>query len=357
MRPACETASEAALFQSKLQLPKLPPVRQTLVVKRHYFRFAPGLFALASSWLCGACSTQQAPPTSSLAPPVDGRANGNEAGEGEPVAHRVQQAPLSSGPASSSTPPIQLRHPRGKTPWLGVELRKNSPHEAGVQVTRVLPGSPAERSRLQPGDVLLSFGATTLNSPSEVAQAVRDQQSGTRLPLAFLRGKSNRLVQVELEGMPDFEDRLRLAFVGRSAPPINGVVAFQGDVASLKDLEGEVVLLEFWATYCGVCRILAPTLERWQHAYSSRGMTVLGITMDDPGMALRAARRDGMTYALASDPDSRITKKYSASQIPAVLVIDRRGFVADVMVGYSPERMLETEALIERLLAQDLPSP
>ncbi len=257
-----------------------------------------------------------------------------------------------SSPAPVTQPAIALRYDRGKTPWLGVELRATGAEEPGVEIARVLPGSPASAARLQAGDILMRLGEFTATSPTDVSEWVRAQKPGTSQPISVLREGKSHLVRAELDGMPEFEDRLRLAFVGKPAPEINGVVTFQGEAASLRELRGRVVVLEFWASFCGVCRFLAPVLDGWQRVYQPQGAEVVGITPDDPQRGLEVARQTGMTYTLASDPNAQVTRDYLASQIPTILILDRQSVVQDVIVGYSKARLEEAETLIEKLLAK-----
>lgn len=263
------------------------------------------------------------------------------------------------GESQPATPPepapgasVELRHARARTPWLGVELRATDPDKAGVQIARVLPGSPAATAQLQAGDILLRLGEHTATSPADVANWVRAQELGSSQPFSIKRGNQTHLIRAQLDGLPEFEDRLRLAFVGRQAPEISGVVTFQGEAASLKELKGQVVVLEFWASFCGVCRFLAPVLDGWQRKYAPQGAQIVGITPDPPQKGMEVARQTGMTYTLASDPQAKITRDYMASQIPTVLILDRRGIVHDVIVGYSKARLAEAEDLIQELLDQ-----
>jgi len=247
--------------------------------------------------------------------------------------------------------PVRLRYPRGSRSWLGVEMQATPPAAAGIEVVRVFRGSPAREAGLRPGDTVLRFGETPVDSPSQLAGLVLGMEPGSDVPVALLRGGKPLLLRVSLEGQPEFEDRLRLAFVGRPAPSIDGVIAFQGEAATLRELRGRVVLLEFWATWCGVCRYLAPVLDRLEKQHRAAGLSVLGITVDPPERARSAAIRAGhMDYALASDADGHVTRDYLASQVPTVFVLDRAGFVVDVMVGVSDERVKELVAQVEALL-------
>ena len=70
---------------------------------------------------------------------------------------------------------------------------------------------------------------------------------------------------------------------------------------SLADYKGKWVVLNFWASWCGVCHVLAPMLNGWHDRYSAQGVTVLGVTTDPVELAGRTAGEVGMGYPLASD--------------------------------------------------------
>jgi peroxiredoxin len=109
--------------------------------------------------------------------------------------------------------------------------------------------------------------------------------------------------------------------------------------------------LEFWATWCGACRALLPTLNAWQERYQSGGATVVSVTTDPVEKAARDAAELGLVYPVLSDPDGLTAQAYQAFALPTLFVIDRRGVVRDVSVGYDPQRIAEIEATVARLLS------
>lgn len=250
---------------------------------------------------------------------------------------------------------IPLLHPPKEHPWLGVELQATDGKRPGVRIQRVVPGSPAEAASLRAGDILLEIDGRPTSSPEQLAKTVKSQPVNEEVPLLLDREGQMHLLRIALPAMPEFEDRLRLAFIGRPAPAIDGVMTFQGEAASLRDFHGQVLVLEFWASFCGVCRMMGPLLDRWDERYRALGGHVMGITVDPPDVGARVARSAQMGYTLASDPDSTVTRDYWASQIPTLFIIDRSGTVRDVMVGYSEHRLAQFESLVELLLEQPPP--
>ncbi len=304
------------------------------------FRYVTAVMILGWASGCGG-STPAQPKTPDPSP-----AGANALGPRSSEVHRSSAS--DDGPGAK----IELIHPRKPHVWLGVELRARESHAPGVLIERVLAGSPAEKARLRPGDIVMALGDVPLNSPQDVSRVVRTQSEESSSPLLIQRGQQQHLIRIQFEGMPEFEDRLRLSFVGRRAPEIAGMITFQGEAASLADLEGQVIVLEFWASFCQVCRVMGPTLDTWHREFMGRGAQVVGITVDQPELGLEVARRAQMGYTLGSDPDATITRTYMASQIPTLFVIDTKGIIRDAVVGYSSERLAETRALIERLIEE-----
>ncbi|MCH2108373.1 MAG: redoxin domain-containing protein [Polyangiaceae bacterium] len=271
--------------------------------------------------------------------------------QSEPQAARSEseRATASAVTRRSSVP---LNYPRSQVSWLGVALGAELPQRVGVEVVQVFPNSPADFAGLQAGDILTRLGEVELHSPLQLGELVRASSPGREEPLAFERAGKVHLAQIIFEGTPDPEDRVRLALVGRPAPEIAGVVTFQGEASSLQEMEGEVVVLEFWASWCHACRALLPRLQEWDRQFVAQGVHLFGITVDRPSMGIEVARRWGMRHDLASDSVGQVSRLYYAQSIPLVVIIDRKGVVRDVMLGASEERLQELEALINGLAGE-----
>jgi peroxiredoxin len=296
------------------------------------------------SLLLLACASSKEPPATPVA----------VANVEESTAARPESAPPSTE-RIVDRPVIPLLHPRKTASWLGLELHARPRDEAGVEVRSVLRGSPSY-GVLEAGDVLLSLDGETVNAPVDLVKALHHHEPGTSVGIGFLRGGKQRLTSVLLEGAPEVEDRARLEWIGLEAPEIASVVTFQGETASLAEMRGKVVVLEFWAKYCGVCRMMAPLLDDWHRTLAPAGLRVVGITMDTPADGAEAAAESHMSYPLASDPHGDITKSYHATQIPMLLILDRRGVVRDVVIGYSTPRLRATEKLLDELLREEVPA-
>jgi thiol-disulfide isomerase/thioredoxin len=243
--------------------------------------------------------------------------------------------------------------PRHAPAWLGVELALRPRDEPGVLVRAIVPGSPAERAGLVAGDIIMTLDGESVARPAELIAAVGQHAPGQRVAITFLRGGAERLLAATLDELPDEEQLLRKRYVDEPAPALAELKTVQGSLLpELRPLRGKVVLIEFWATWCVPCRLTAPLLTNWSDRHGAEGLAVLGITSDPVSVAAQGAREVGMSYAVFSDESGVTTRAYRAFALPTMFVIDRRGTVRDVMVGFSSERLREFERLVLKLLAE-----
>ena len=111
-----------------------------------------------------------------------------------------------------------------------------------------------------------------------------------------------------------------------------------GQTFHLADYKGKVVLLNFWATWCGPCKIEIPWFAEFEREYKDRGFAVIGIAMDDEGWPVVKPYIDRrqMNYRVAvGSPE--VEQLYGGGEgiesLPTTFVIDRQGKVADVHIG------------------------
>jgi thiol-disulfide isomerase/thioredoxin len=240
-------------------------------------------------------------------------------------------------------------------PWLGVELDKAGTVPRGVRVHHAVRSSPAWSAGVHDGDVIVRVGEVVTARPDDVIREVAAHAPGAALRLVLLRAGVEVPLTVTLQAIPEGEEMLRLDKVGVQAPASwKGLTAVSGPLpAGLGELRGRVVIVDFWATWCMACRMSAPKLTSWQAKFGAQGLSVIGITDDPVEEASQGVQTFGMRYAaVASDESYGTQRAFGVRALPTVFVIDKRGVIRDVSVGFDPRKEAQMEALLRRLLAE-----
>ncbi|MEO8525676.1 MAG: TlpA disulfide reductase family protein [Caldimonas sp.] len=120
-----------------------------------------------------------------------------------------------------------------------------------------------------------------------------------------------------------------------SAAPDFTLRTMSGPNLRLAEQRGRVVMVNFWATWCGPCRQEMPQLDRLYQKYKSSGFVLLGVNVDDDVLkAADVAGKLGVTFPVLLDTDKAVSRLYDLSTMPSTVLIDRDGKVRYVHRGY-----------------------
>ncbi|MBL8828544.1 MAG: redoxin domain-containing protein [Planctomycetaceae bacterium] len=169
-------------------------------------------------------------------------------------------------------------------------------------------------------------------------------------------------------------ERNRAALIGQAYKPFTGATWINGSPLSEGDLKGKVILLDFWAVWCGPCIATFPHLRDWQEKYANRGLVIVGITKhyefdfdgltgsprhvsgiapgDEDAATVKFLAHHRLKHVVAVMPDDELSKAYSVTGIPQAVLIDRSGTIRVIRVGSGEANAAALEAAIEKYLAE-----
>lgn len=158
------------------------------------------------------------------------------------------------------------------------------------------------------------------------------------------------LVAQQASGPQEFEQKPLPEF---------SMTTLDGKRVSSNDLKGKVLLIDFWATWCGPCKKAAPALQALHEKYGKKGLVVIGANTSErgpdgknirtPDNAIAYVKENRYTYMFTYGNDDYKTS-LKVRGIPTMFIVDKQGIVRKVQVGYSPELEGMLDSTIRELL-------
>ena len=142
--------------------------------------------------------------------------------------------------------------------------------------------------------------------------------------------------------------------VGASAPTFRALDLERGDSVTLDKYQGQVVLVNIWATWCEPCRVEMPAMQRLQDSLGTDGLKVVAVSIDeaDPSV-VRAFRQEmGLTFEILHDRSRGIERLYQTTGVPESFVLNRQGKIVKKVIGAHAWDSPANLELFRRLLAQ-----
>jgi thiol-disulfide isomerase/thioredoxin len=173
------------------------------------------------------------------------------------------------------------------------------------------------------------------------------------------------VVYLLISAGPSSDANSKVALPGTAAaegtkviPPDYEIRTIDGKTIKLSDYRGKVVVLDFWATWCGPCRESTPQLVRIANENRDRGLEVIGLHIDDRGRSSpndikKFINQFSIPYTIGLATDQMFTAYLGTEEdsIPQSLVFDRNGHAVAHFVGYSRSEAVELDEAVNRALA------
>ena len=141
--------------------------------------------------------------------------------------------------------------------------------------------------------------------------------------------------------------------IGKPAPSFSVASANGKGKADLASLKGKVVIVDFWATWCGPCKESFPKLQELYTKYSSNGVEIVGLSEDDdnsPQIAEFGQAHGAVKFPIGWDSAKSIAGQYKPPTMPTSFIIDKNGIVRFAHVGYHDNDEAEIEKELKTLL-------
>ena len=225
-----------------------------------------------------------------------------------------------------------------------------------AEVRKVAMEAPSPRLYVDATEKL----ADVLVESKRKADAVKTVDDAIVYAKAGIGQESQRYV---LQSLQRKQKQLRLQ--GEVAPEITISKWIEQAPLKISDLRGRVVLLDFWATWCGPCLAAFPHLKEWHEKYKDRGLTILGITKyyghgdrkemtpaEELGFIERFKKQYDLPYGVAVSDTENNHRNYGVSAIPTAVLIDRQGVIRMLTTGTGGGNEAEISAAIEKLIEE-----
>jgi peroxiredoxin len=142
------------------------------------------------------------------------------------------------------------------------------------------------------------------------------------------------------------------ADAGGPAPSFT-LAALTGQQAALSQYKGQVVMVNFWATWCGPCQQEMPLLDQMYKKYKPAGFTLIGVNVDKEAPAVRELMaRKPVSFPVLLDPANQVSKAYHVDEMPSSVLIDRKGEIRYIHRGYRPGDENEYQDRIRQLIRE-----
>ncbi|MBI4951067.1 MAG: redoxin domain-containing protein [Myxococcales bacterium] len=269
----------------------------------------------------------------------------------EPVV-APRPAAASAAPADAAEPPAQELLGATAQGWVGATLKTLEGEPVALELERVFATGPAAGAGLLAGDRIEAVDGAPVGDAA-ARQRLLHPAPGSAYELVVRRGSEQRTVRLEAERRPGALELAQRELFGKPAPELTGAAPAAGELGGgLASLRGRVVLIDFWASFCGPCRAASAELGRMLRELEPQGLSVVGVAEEAPEPARAAAAEWPLAYPSLADEPGVLRARYLVEELPTLFVVDRKGIVRGMLVSYGKDSLAAVERHVKKLLAE-----
>jgi len=287
--------------------------------------------------------------------------------------------------AETAAAAFAKNQPQNLTEWFGMETliteahKKNKNHDGMLQhakeMLRIAKVIAADKT-FQPSrrDDLL-FKSTSLIAEAHLnqnqkAEAIAAARELRRMAVTLPSGNLLKLANIRLMGMDQTFDPRNLLdetwlTKGSQLPDLHAVEWIDQKPVKLSELRGQVVLLDFWAHWCGPCRYSLPKFQRLHETYNAKGLVILGLTsyygtaegrkvtpVQELAYLRTFKKNNRLSYGVVISDTPVNDRNYGVGSIPMSFLIDRRGDIRFIALGASEPELGALEKMVKKVVEE-----
>lgn len=212
--------------------------------------------------------------------------------------------------------------------WMGVSI-EDKPE--GVLVNRAIPGTPAEKAGLKPGDLIKKMDSVSVKDRKQLIEYVQSKGVGNEVTVEIERDKKLLKLTMKLEAKPGEMEVVQRQLIGKTLPDFKLENLSAKSSFTNKDIENKVTVIEFWATWCGPCKVSHKRLSEFVGENSS--VKVIAVSNEESDLISDYINKNSHKFTTLRDSSGDFVKFFMVYAIPMTVIADRQGVIQFVSFG------------------------
>lgn len=232
-----------------------------------------------------------------------------------------------------------------QNPWLGFTFIQRGAYPCSLQVESIHESSGALKAGLRKGDIIYTIDGSPLRGMADLQERMRKAKVGQTMQLQLMRQGGKVQLNVKLTARPDDLRRFTGSHVGSKAYALDEY--FYANQSLIKK-KPKVILMDYWATWCGPCRASIPMLRAVYQEYSSQGFELIGMSGEELGVLKDFQAMEKVPWPLYQDKGRKQAGHWGVRAVPTLILLNEDWIVQKIWEG--PPQPQDLRNWIQRVL-------